>query len=321
MRFERRTWLLIAAFAIVYMVWGSTYLAIRIGLKTLPPLLMAGSRFLVAGSILCGLSLARGSAFPSAGQWRRAAVGGVLMLAVGNGCVTWAEQFVPSSITALLIASEPLWLVLTSWAFFGGQRPGARITAGLAIGLAGVGALVLPGGGEGDAGGMMLIGSLAIILAAFSWAVGSLYLREAALPDSTALSTGMQMLAGGATLVTLGLLRGEAQTFHAANVSAASAAAWVYLIVFGSLLGYTAYGWLITATSPARLGTYAYVNPVVAVLLGSLVEHEPITAAAWTAMIVILASVGLVTTGEMEEDEQPEEAESLVFPTPLGEQA
>jgi len=254
-------------------------------------------------------------------QWRRAAVGGILMLAVGNGCVTWAEQYVPSSITALLIASEPLWLVLTAWAFFGGRRPGARMTAGLAIGLAGVAALVLPGGGEGEAGGMMLIGSLAVILAAFSWAVGSLYLRDAALPDSTALSTGMQMLAGGATLVTLGLLRGEAQTFHMASVSTASATAWLYLIVFGSLLGYTAYGWLITATTPARLGTYAYVNPVVAVLLGSLVEHEPITAAAWTAMVVILASVGLVTTGEAEEEEEPEEAEPLALPGVLGEQA
>ncbi|WP_406698464.1 drug/metabolite exporter YedA [Singulisphaera sp. Ch08] len=312
MRSERKKWLTIAAFAVVYLVWGSTYLAIRFGLQSMPPLLMAGSRFLVAGTILCGWALARGASLPTRGQWLRATVAGILMLVLGNGCVTWAEQYVPSGIAALLVASEPFWLVLTAWGFFGGRRPGLRTSAGLMIGLMGVGLLVTPEGG--GANGAMLAGSLAIILAAFAWAVGSLYLRRAALPESPALSTGMQMLSGGAILAGLGLLRGEAAGFQLSTVTTTSVLAWLYLIGFGSILAFTAYIWLLTETTPARLSTYAYVNPVVAVLLGSVVAHEPIAPLGWAAMVVIVASVALVTTGEQEED-----VPGLV-PVTLGEQ-
>lgn len=312
MQSERKKWLTVATFAVVYLVWGSTYLAIRIGLQSMPPLLMAGSRFLVAGTILCGWALARGARLPTRAQWLRAAVAGILMLVLGNGCVTWAEQYVPSGIAALLVASEPFWLVLTSWGFFGGRRPGLRTSLGLIIGLMGVGLLVAPEGG--DANGAMLAGSLAILLAAFAWAVGSLYLRRAELPESSALSTGMQMLSGGAILAGLGLLRGEAAGFQLSSVTATSGLAWLYLICFGSILAFTAYGWLITETTPARLSTYAYVNPVVAVLLGSVVAHEPIAPLGWVAMVVIVASVALVTTGG-QEDDVPE-----LVPVTLGEQ-
>jgi len=324
MRTERKKWLTPAAFAVVYVVWGSTYLAIRIGLETIPPLLMAGSRFLVAGALLCGWALARGAKGPSLGQWLRATVAGVLMLVLGNGGVTWAEQYVPSGIAALLVASEPFWLVLLAWGFFGGQRPGTRTVAGLVIGLLGVGLLVLPGGGDANSGNAMLAGSLAIIFAALAWAAGSLYIRKADLPESPALATGMQMLAGGSILFVLGMLRGEARHFNPAAVSAASGLAFLYLTFFGSLLAFTAYAWLISATTPARLSTYAYVNPVIAVLLGLVVAHEPIAPLGWLAMVVIVASVALVTTGEAVSSEadavESDGSEPMLLPGNLGEQ-
>lgn len=322
MHSERQKWLTIVAFAVVYLVWGSTYLGIRIGLETMPPLLMAGTRFLAAGTILCGWSLARGAKRPTSGQWLRATAAGVLLLVLGNGGVTWAEQYVPSGIAALLVASEPFWLVLLAWGFFGGRRPGARTTAGLVIGLLGVGILVLPQGSDADADSAMLAGSLAILLAALAWATGSLYLRKADMPESPALSTGMQMLTGGAILTAFGLLRGEGHSFNPAEVSLASGLAFLYLTFFGSIVAFTAYGWLVTATTPARLSTYAYVNPVIAVLLGRVVAHEPIPPLGWVAMVVIVASVALVTTGEAEPAESEVDrnlSEPMLLPGSLGE--
>lgn len=320
MRSERKRWLTIGAFAVVYLVWGSTYFAIGLGIRSIPPMLMAGSRFLAAGCILSLWGLARGAAAPTAAQWARAGVAGFLMLVLGNGCVTWAVQYVPSSMAALLVASEPMWLVLAAWACFGGSRPGLRTSLGLATGLLGVGLLVAPQGGGFNAG--VLAGSLAILLAAVAWAVGSLFLRTADLPSSPSLATGMQMLTGGAALTTLGLLRGEAAALDPAAISTTSALAWVYLIVFGSMLGFSAYGYLITATSPARLSTYAYVNPVVAVLLGGLVGRETIPPTAWLAMLIILASVVLVTAEEGEPSAEAEIAEAAILaPEALGDQA
>ena len=320
MRSERERWLTIGAFAVVYLVWGSTYFAIGLGIRSIPPMLMAGARVLAAGCILSLWGLARGAALPTAGQWARAGLAGFLMLVLGNGCVTWAVQYVPSSMAALLVASEPMWLVLAAWTCFGGSRPGLRTSLGLASGLLGVGLLVAPQGGGFNAGA--LAGSLAIILAAVAWAVGSLFLRTADLPSSPSLATGMQMLSGGAVLTALGLLRGEAAALDLAAVSTTSALAWVYLIVFGSMLGFSAYGYLITATSPARLSTYAYVNPVVAVLLGGLVGRETITPTAWVAMLIILASVVLVTAEESEPSAGAEIAEAAALaPEALGERA
>jgi drug/metabolite transporter (DMT)-like permease len=297
----------LGAFAVVYVVWGSTYLAIRLGLETLPPFLMAGVRFVIAGSLMAGWAVARGAGRPGWRHWRSAGITGVLLLAVGNGGVTWAEQSIPSGLTALLVASEPLWLVLVAWGWYGGLRPGVRTAAGLALGLASVGMLIRTGGGaEGGAlvatgaTGGMLVGSLAVLVSCVAWAFGSLSLRDAERPDSGVLFTGMQMLVGGIVLVGLGLVCGEAHRVDLEAVTSTSVLSVVYLIVFGSILAYSAYTWLIDRVSPAMLSTYAYVNPVVAVLLGWAVAREPITPAAWVAMTVIVASVALVSTGENE---------------------
>ncbi len=320
MQSERKNWLTIGAFAVVYIVWGSTYFAIGLGVRSIPPLLMAGSRFLVAGAILSAWGLARGAARPTVAQWSRAAVAGFLMLVLGNGCVTWGVQYVPTSMAALLVASEPLWLVLTSWAFFGGSRPGLRTALGLASGLFGVGLLVAPQGSGFHPGA--LAGALAILLAAVAWAVGSLFLRTADISRSPALATGMQMLTGGAALTSLGLLRGEGATLDLSTVSAASASAWLYLVVFGSMLGFSAYAYLISATTPARLSTYAYVNPVVAVLLGGFVGRETITTSACIAMLIIVSSVILVTSDEEAAADGDAVDESMVLPeAALGESA
>lgn len=300
MQADRKKWLTFAAFAVVYLVWGSTYFAIRIGLQSMPPLLMAGARFLVAGTILAAWSLSRGAALPTRGQLFRATVAGILMLVSGNGCVTWAEQYVPSGIAALLVASEPFCLVLIAWAFFGGRRPGLRTSLGLVCGLLGVALLVSPEGG--DAGGMMMAGAFAIIFASLTWAIGSLFLRTADMPTPAPLSAGVQMLIAGVILTGLGLLSGEASRFDPAAITTPSIVAWLYLILFGSILAFSAYGYLITATTPARLSTYAYVNPVVAMLLGSLVGREPIAPLGWLAMVVIVGSVALVTTGDQERE-------------------
>ncbi len=309
MQADRKKWLTPTAFAVVYLVWGSTYFAIRVGLQSMPPLLMAGSRFLVAGTILAAWALARGAVLPTRGQWLRAALASVLMLVSGNGCVTWAEQYVPSGMAALLVASEPFWLVLAAWGFFGGPRPSLRTSLGLMTGLLGVGLLMSPEGG--DTGGAMMAGAFAIIFAAFTWAIGSLFLRTADMPASAPLSAGMQMLIAGAILSGLGLLRGEATGFNPTSISGPSILAWLYLIGFGSILAFSAYGYLITATTPARLSTYAYVNPVVAVLLGSLIGREPIAPLGWLAMVVIVASVALVTTGDQEREGSDERQEPL----------
>ena len=310
-----------AAFATVYLVWGSTYLAIRLGLESMPPLLMAGSRFLVAGAILHAWARARGADRPEPGHWKGAAVAGLLLIVAGNGGVTWAEQAVPSGLTALLVASEPIWLVLLSWACFGGERPGRRVVAGLALGMVGVGLLVVP---SGELDGASTAGVVAILLSAIAWAAGSLSLRGASLPKSPALTTGMQMLVGGAVLVALGLARGEARAVHPDAISGASALAWLYLVAFGSIAAFSAYTYLLRVATPAHVSTYAYVNPVVAVALGRLVLDEPIAPAAWLAAAVILASVALVTApgaARPEAAPMPKGPESLATPAYAGAEA
>ncbi len=307
---------MLAAFATVYLVWGSTYLAIRFGLETMPPFLMAGVRFLVAGTLLYGWARARGADRPTWDHWKVAATAGVLLLAVGNGGVTWAERSISSGLAALLVASEPLWLVLLAWGFFGGARPTGKIMAGLALGLLGVASLVVPGGELAVAGSAW--GMVAVLVATVSWAVGSLLLRDAKRPDSPILGTGMQMLAGSAVLIAVGLARGEARGFDPAAVSTGSLLALLYLIVFGSIAAYTAYTWLLTVTTPARASTYAYVNPVVAVLLGHWLGAEKVSPIAWVSMAVIVGSVALVNTAEgpksppetrSDDEPEPESAE------------
>ncbi|WP_321478020.1 drug/metabolite exporter YedA [uncultured Paludibaculum sp.] len=288
-------WQLLLAFAIVYVVWGSTYLGIRYAIDTIPPLLMAGTRFLTAGSILLVWSLSTNKARPSWRHWRTALVMGTLMLLCGNGFVTLAEQRIPSGLAALLVASEPLLLVLVAWAAPRGLRPTGRDFAGIIIGIAGVAILVWPSDLSGP--GADLIGAGLVLAAALCWAVGSIYGIDAPSAPAPILANGMTMLCGGVLLFVSGVARGEVPQVHPEKISAVSFAAWAYLVVFGSILAFSAYTYLLTATTPAKASTYAFVNPVVAVMLGWLVASEPLTVRSLSAMAAIVAAVVILTTG------------------------
>jgi drug/metabolite transporter (DMT)-like permease len=285
---------LITAFAAVYLVWGSTYLAIRFAVATLPPLLMAGARFMIAGAILLLWARLRGNARPTKGDWITGLVSGALLLLGGNGAVVWAEQRVPSGIAALLVAVVPLWMVLLDWLRRGGQRPALPVFVGLGLGLVGLGLLVGPdvmrGGGD-----VSLVGAGVLMFGALSWAIGSLYTKGAPRPSSANNGSGTQMFAGGLCLLLVGALSGEVGQLDLAHVSASSWMGFLYLVTFGSLVGFTAYVYLLAHTTAAKAATYAYVNPVVAVFLGWLVAHEPVTSRTVIAAAVILAGVAIIT--------------------------
>jgi drug/metabolite transporter (DMT)-like permease len=283
---------LLLAFAAVYVLWGSTYLAIRIGVETIPPFLLAGVRHLTAGLVLFGWLRLRGTPWPERRHWRAAAIIGGLMLLGGNGLVTWAEQRVPSGLAALIVASVPIWMTLLD-GIQQRERPHGVVILGLALGLGGLAFLVAPGK---FAGGTHVdpLGALALLSAALFWAVGSLYSRRAKLPASTLLATAMEMIAGGAILLCASALLREWRGFSLAAVSSSSLLALGYLIVAGSLLGFTAYVFLLGATTPARVSTYAYVNPVVAVLLGWAILGEAVTPRTLIAAAIIVASVALI---------------------------
>lgn len=285
---------LVAAFAAVYIIWGSTYLGIRIAIETLPPFLMASARFLIAGALLYGWSRAQGAPAPSGRAWLTATIIGGLLLLGGNGAVTWAEQHVPSSMAALLIATEPLFIMLLDWLRPRGTRPTVRTWMAIILGFGGVAILVNPAQGLGS--GVDLLGAMLVLLAALSWAIGSLYARRASLPASGAQASGMQMLAGGMLLGVVSLMSGEITTFNASDVSLRSFFAFGYLVVFGSLIAFSAYGWLIKHTTPTWAATYAYVNPMVAVLLGWALANEIVTGYTLLATVTITASVVLVTS-------------------------
>lgn len=303
--------LLLAAFGAVYIIWGSTYLGIKYAIETLPPFLMAGARFLIAGAVLYGLArLGFGETEkrrerPLPSHWRTAAVVGILLFLCGNGGVTWAEGYITSSLAALLVATEPLWIVLLSWLVQGGSRPNGKVWLGLALGFAGVWLLV-SGGTPASAseGGTNILGACVVIGAAFAWAVGSVYSLRASLPRSPLLSSGMQMLAGGALLLLLGMMTGELARLNLNSVSTRSILAFLYLTVFGSIVAFTAYSWLLRNASPARVSTYAYVNPVVAVLLGWALAGEAMTTSALLAAGIIVASVALITSRGKVRDER-----------------
>jgi drug/metabolite transporter (DMT)-like permease len=286
---------LVIAFAAIYVVWGSTYLAILFAIETLPPFLMASARFLIAGALVYAWARLHGrAARPTREQWRATAVVGVLLLLGGNGLVVWAETRVPSGVTALLIGMLPCWMVLFDWLRPRGVRPGPQIVLGLVLGLAGLVWLIGPdslmGGGRVD-----LLGALALLVAEVSWAAGSIYSRHAPLPPAPFLSTAMQMLAGGVALLIASIALGEPWHMDPFGFSLRSILAWVYLIVFGSIVAYSAYVWLVRVSTPARVSTYAYVNPVIAVFLGWLLADEALTARMLIAAAVIVGGVVLIT--------------------------
>ncbi len=285
---------LLLAFAALYIIWGSTYLGIRIAIETIPPFTMAAARFLFAGIILYAWGRRRGAPRPTAAQWRSAAGIGVLLLLVGNGGVVWAETRVPSGLAALMVGAEPLWAVVLDWLRPGGRRPSLGVAVGLVAGFAGVALLIAPG----DMGGRAVdtVGAAVLVVAGVGWAMGSIYSRHADTPKNPLLATGINMIAGSVALGIGALVNGEAGALHPAAVSLRSLLALAYLIVFGAVVGFTAYIWLLRNTTLAKASTYAYVNPVVAVILGWLILGEPITARTMVAAAVIIAGVIMIST-------------------------
>lgn len=296
------------ALLIVYVVWGSTYLAIAVVVETLPPLLSAGVRFGVAGTFMIG-ALAAHARFrrrerlerPTRAHWRSAFVIGALLLLGGNGGVVLAEQFIGSGVAAVLIATVPIWLAVFD-AVLRRRRPSGLVIGGLVAGIAGVGILLAPveGIGAPDPLGVGLV-----MFAAISWAAGSLYARRAALPRSQLLGTGMEMLAGGIVLVVAGALIGEIGRTDVAAFSLRSLVALAYLAVFGSLVAFTAYSWLLANVPVSTVGTYAYVNPIVAVALGAVILSEPVTPRTLVATAIIIGAVVAMVSGRPRETEEP----------------
>jgi drug/metabolite transporter (DMT)-like permease len=286
---------LVAAFAAIYVIWGSTYLGIRVAVETMPPFLMAAARFLAAGALLFAFLRLRGAARPTAHQWRANTVVGTFLLLGGNGAVVWAEQYVPSGLTALLIGVSPLFIVLTEWAWPGGVRPSAVTAAALLLGFVGVAWLAAPWESSA-AGGLHLGGVAAILVGCVSWSLGSIYSRHAKHGAEPFMASALQMLGGGASLAVVALLHGDFARFEAAAVAPRAWGAFVYLIAVGSLVGFSTFVWLMKNSTPARVSTYAYVNPIVAVFLGWLILGEPITPRTLIAAAVIVVSVALITT-------------------------
>ncbi len=284
-----------SALIAVYIVWGSTYLAIRFVVETMPPFLAGGTRFLIAGGVLYLFRRLRGDKAPLRLEWRSAAIVGLFLLLGGNGGVMWAEQRVDSGIAALMIASVPLWIALLDAIRPGGRRPSRWVMVSVLAGFAGIIILIGPAQLTGIEGQVDLVGVGALVLAAFLWAVGSLYNRGAKLPDSPLLGTGMEMLVGSLGLIILGTLVGEWSQMEFATFSSSSWIGLAYLVVFGSWVGFASYTWLLRVAPTTLVSTYAYVNPLVAILLGSLLAGETLTPRVMLAALFILGSVVLIT--------------------------
>jgi drug/metabolite transporter (DMT)-like permease len=290
-----RAWKVLLAFAIIYFVWGSTFLAIRVGVREVPPFLLAGMRFLVAGIVLYGWMRARGTASPSAREWSAATFLAVLIFVFDYGLLFWAERRVPSGIAAVMMATIPVFMAIAEIVFLRTQRLTLRLGLALLVGLAGVAVLVGHTMRLGEAP-VDTAGACALIFAAVSWSVAASLTRRLPLPAAKAMSSGAQMLAGGVLLTLTAALLGEFRGFHVQAVSLGAWLALVYLIVAGSIVGFTAYVWLIHHESPTKVGTYAYVNPVVAVLVGYFLGGEAIGPRTIVGTLLVLVSVVVITT-------------------------
>ncbi|HEY4395873.1 MAG TPA: EamA family transporter [Polyangia bacterium] len=291
---------LLLAFATLYLVWGSTYLAIRIAVVSVPPFVAGALRFAVAGGGLYLFLRLRGLPRPSARNWGAAALVGALLLGSGNGLVCWAEQWVPSGETALIVASVPLWMTLLPWLARRAKAPHPAALVGIALGLLGVATLVGGGvaAGHGTPGAAALMaGRIGLLVACLSWAVGSLWSRSLPLPREAALATALQMLTASPILALAALAGGGWARFHPAAVAPAAWVALAYLVVFGSLAGFGSYTFLLKHASPARASTYAFVNPLVAVVLGSVVAGETVSPRTGLAALLIVSAVGAVIWG------------------------
>lgn len=295
---RKAAWLIAAAFLSVYLIWGSTYLAIRFAIETLPPFLMAGARWLLAGGALYAWRRAVTSEAPTWREWRVAALVGTLLIVGGNGSVSFAQQWVPSGLTALLIAIVPVWIALLEWLGPARVRPSPRVLAAIGLGVAGVALLVGPAAlvALGGRGWMGLVGVALILAASFSWANGSLYSRGAPRPKDLLLGVSMQMLAGGAVLTVFALAVGEGPRLDLGGVSAKSWWAWAFLVVMGSIVAYSAYVWLLTVVRAELVATYAFVNPIVAVILGVALAGEEFTTRTALVSVLIVVAVATIVT-------------------------
>ena len=292
---HRPTWKTLLAFAIIYFVWGSTYYAIRIGVEEVPPFLLAGARFLIAGAALYGWTLARGERGPRGREWLAVALIAFLIFAVDYGLVFWAEQRVASGLTAVMMATIPAFMALGEIFILGTQRLTVRLVAALLIGLGGVGVLVSRSLNL-DGTPIDRMGALALIVGAVSWSIGSALTRRLPMPRSKVVSSGAQMLLGGVFLAVISCLLGEYRNFQVQSVSRGAWIALVYLIVAGSIIAFTAYVWLLHHESPTKVGTYAYVNPVVAVVLGYFLGGEELGIRVILGTVFVLISVVVITT-------------------------
>jgi drug/metabolite transporter (DMT)-like permease len=292
---QPRAWKVFLAFAIIYLVWGSTFLAIRVGVREVPPFLLAGMRFLVAGIVLYGWMRARGTASPTAREWGAASFLAVLIFVFDYGLLFWAERRVPSGIAAVMMATIPVFMALGEIVFLRTQRLTLRLGVALLVGMAGVAVLVGHSMSLGEAP-VDTAGACALIVAAISWSVAASLSRKLPLPAAKAMSSGAQMLAGGVLLTLTAALLGEFRGFHAQAVSRGAWLALAYLIVAGSIIAFTAYVWLIHHESPTKVGTYAYVNPVVAVLVGYFLGGEAIGPRTIVGTLLVLVSVVVITT-------------------------
>ena len=294
-RNERATWKTLLAFSIIYFVWGSTFLAIRIGVRDVPPFMLAAMRFVIAGLVLYGWMMARGERSPSAREWISACVLAILIFVIDYGLLFWSEQRVPSGIAAVMMATIPAFMALSEIILLRTQKLTLRLSLALVIGIFGVGVLVSRSLNLGGAP-IDKAGAVALIVASISWSVAAALSRKLPLPASKAMSAGVQMLAGGILLALASAALGEFHNFHPGNVSRGAWLALAYLIVAGSIVGFTAYVWLLHHESPTKVGTYAYVNPIVAVIVGYFLGGEALGLRTVVGTAFILISVVVIRT-------------------------
>lgn len=285
---------LVLAFAGIYLIWGSTYLGIRVAVETMPPFLMAGTRFLLAGLLLFAFLKLRSAAWPTRLQWRANVVIGIFLLLGGNGLVVWAEQVIPSGITALLIGVTPLFMVLTEWAWPGGVRPAPPTMFALLLGFGGVTWLAAPWENAAH-GGLHPSGIVAILIACVSWSIGSIYSRHAKHGADPFLASAIQMIGGGAALLVAAIFHHDFTRLDLGQITPKAWGAFAYLVCAGSLVGFSTFVWLMKHSTPARVSTYAYVNPVVAVFLGWWLLDEPIGPRTLVASAIIVTAVAIIT--------------------------
>jgi drug/metabolite transporter (DMT)-like permease len=290
---------IIIAFAALYLVWGSTYLGIRFAIESIPPFLMAGARFLLAGVIMFAIAWSQGAYKSSWANWRVSLVVGACLLLAGNGGVTISEQYIDTGLAALIVAIVPIYIVILSWATGMAPKPAPIIWLGLVGGFVGVGVLLGPALRLSSSGAQHpAIGMSILLVSSFIWSAGSLYSRTAKHAASPFLTAAQQMLCGGVLLLVAGIITGELRSFHPRSISMLSLASFTYLVIIGAVVGYTAYIWLLRNCDPAKVATYAYVNPIVAVLLGAAFAGETVTPRVLIAGALIIGSVAIVITAQ-----------------------